>query len=66
MPKMVIPPFTAPLGRTLFLAQGDLAAIRILGTNGTEAVVPLADIGAFLEYLERIFLDPASHSSASE
>jgi hypothetical protein len=41
--------FTAPDGKTLFVAEGD--RIRIFGQNGTEASVPISDLESFQRYL---------------
>jgi hypothetical protein len=64
MPEDTIPPFTGPAGKTLFIIEG--SAVRILGIDGTEALVPLTDLGAFLDHLEVIYLDDSPSADKAE
>lgn len=47
-----IPPFE--VGESLFLFEP--GQVRVLGQDGTEAVVPLADFEAFIEHLAPNYL----------
>lgn len=58
-----IPPFIAPCS-TLFLVEGH--QVRILGDDGSEAVVPLQDLAAFLEHLaEKLASQPSGPAELS-
>ena len=43
-----IPPFTAPEGRSVFVFEDGL--VRVYGERGTEAVISVGDLAAFLEH----------------
>jgi hypothetical protein len=49
MPKKPRPIPTFASGDCLFLFEGD--TVRVLGSEGTEATVPLEDLRALLEHL---------------
>ena len=51
-----VPPFE--VGESLFIIERD--QVRVLGRQGSEAVIPLADFEAFLEHLAGRYLpEPA-------
>lgn len=48
---------TFAIGDSLFLFEDD--RVRVLGPEGSEAAIPLADFQAFLQHLNDRFLEPA-------
>ena len=64
MPKRPPSIPTLTIGESLFLFEGD--TVRVLGSRGTEATVPLDDLRALLEYLAASQVPPSYASPGPE
>jgi hypothetical protein len=58
-----IPPFTAPGGRSVFVFEDGL--VRVYGERGTEAVIPIGDLAAFLEHCGETVPAASNQTTAS-
>ena len=58
-----IPPFTAPGGRSIFVFEDGL--VRVYGERGTEAVIAIGDLAAFLEHCAETVPATSNQTTAS-
>jgi hypothetical protein len=58
-----IPPFTAPGGRSVFVFEDGL--VRVYGERGTEAVISVGDLAAFLEHCAEAIPWPSNQTTRS-